>query len=191
MNNEIDNYLKELNFYMLVVKRSKREEILNELRSHLLEKAQSFGDLTAENVSKALNELGSAKELASKYKELYGYSFMWIFGFAVFAGIIAVLTLPALEYISVIFLLLAFLYIIYVSLVAGRKAGVVIGVVCGTSRVLILSLLLLLYPTIYTIQNSFVTISAFCFVSVIMTLLGYIPSYYKEKYKKSVKESFI
>ncbi|MEW6070861.1 MAG: hypothetical protein AB1485_09610 [Candidatus Thermoplasmatota archaeon] len=191
MNKEIENYLKEVNFYMLVVKKKKRKEILEELRTHLLEKTRSFGNLNAENVNRAIKELGSPKELASNYKELYGYSASWILGFAVFASFISLLTLPALEFISAVFLPLAFLYIIYVSLVAGRKAGLVIGSVCGTVRVVALSLLLAVYPRVYTIQTPLVTICAFVFVSVIMALLGYLPGYYKEEYKKGVEESFI
>lgn len=191
MNEEIENYLKEVNFYLLAVKRGKRKEILNELRSHLLEKAQSFGKLNPENIRKALEELGSAKEIASKYKELYGYSSAWVCGFALAAGLISLLTLPALELCSTIFLPLAFLYIVYVSLVAGGKAGFVAGSVCGLTRVVALGFLLKFYPDIYTIQSSLIVISAFIFVSIVMALLGYLPGYYKERYRKKIEEKVI
>ncbi|MDI6707634.1 MAG: DUF1700 domain-containing protein [Candidatus Thermoplasmatota archaeon] len=191
MNEEIENYLGKVSFYLLGVKRSERKEIIEELRNHLTEKAQAFGNFSAENIKKAIEEFGSPKELAYKYKELYGYSSAWLCWFAVFAAVISALTLPTLEYLSMIFLPLAFLYIVYMSLVAGRKAGIVIGAVCGATRILLLGLLLAFYPAAYGIQNSFATIPAFCFVSIIMAMLGYIPSYYKEKYKKSAGESFI
>ncbi len=186
----LEDYLSELSFHLITVCKAKRSSIIAELRSHIIDKAQSFGKLNEENIVKAINELGSAREIAGKYKEIYGYSALWLGAFAIFSAFISVLTMPVLELISVIVLPLAFVYIIYVSLTAGAKSGLFIGTVCSVTRIVALGALLKLYTTVYTIQSTG-TLAGFLLVSVVMIVLGYLPGYYKQKYKKKIEEGII
>jgi hypothetical protein len=180
MNEKIDRYLAEVNFRLLGIERAKRRSIIKELKGHLAEKLQSTEPLTTEEIRKIITELGTPKELATKYKELYGYSSSWKLSFIVFAVIISIFTLPIFELSSLIFLPIAFLWIVYISLKTGKKLGTIIGGICGFTRIVAIVLLIRVYPTTYTVQNDFITIAGFLITSGVMLLLGYLPGYYKK-----------
>jgi hypothetical protein len=64
----IDAYLKKLNEGLRGIKEADAREIVEELRSHIMEKASANGELTIEGVDAALVLLGNPKELANQYK---------------------------------------------------------------------------------------------------------------------------
>jgi hypothetical protein len=63
----IDAYLKSLRTKLRGLNRDDINEIVEELRSHIQDKAASSGELTVAGVSEALAALGSAEELAREY----------------------------------------------------------------------------------------------------------------------------
>lgn len=65
---KIDTYLKKLNEGLRGIKEADAREIVEELRSHIMEKASVSGELTIEGVDSALMLLGNPKELASQYQ---------------------------------------------------------------------------------------------------------------------------
>lgn len=64
-NNKLDAYLEEISHYLSG--RAEREEILNEIRSHILEKAASWGggSPSDEAIDEAITALGPARRLLS------------------------------------------------------------------------------------------------------------------------------
>ena len=66
----LEDYLEEIDHYLVVEKGG--EEILAEIRSHILEKAeQEYGQLSEESVEKIIANYGSPREVAEKYLEGY------------------------------------------------------------------------------------------------------------------------
>jgi hypothetical protein len=66
----LEDYLEEIDHYLVVEKGG--EEILSEIRSHIMEKAESeYGELTEESVGKTIAGYGSPRQVAEKYLEGY------------------------------------------------------------------------------------------------------------------------
>ena len=66
MDKNLNIYLEEIDHY-LILKEGKKE-VLEEIESHILEKAEKdFGKISEENIQKTINLFGSAKEVAEKY----------------------------------------------------------------------------------------------------------------------------
>lgn len=68
MYKKLDDYLEEISHFL--AGREEREEILAEIRSHILEKAeQEFGEVTEEALDKVIAAYGPARRVAEKYVE--------------------------------------------------------------------------------------------------------------------------
>ncbi len=68
MDKNIKNYLEEIDHYLILSEGKK--EVLAEIESHILEKTEKdFGEISEENIQKAINLFGPAKEVAEKYLE--------------------------------------------------------------------------------------------------------------------------
>jgi hypothetical protein len=66
----LEDYLEEIDHYLVVEKGG--EEILSEIRSHIMEKAENeYGELTEESVGKTIAGYGSPGQVAEKYLEGY------------------------------------------------------------------------------------------------------------------------
>jgi len=66
----LEDYLEEIDHYLVVEKGG--EEILSEIRSHIMEKAENeYGKLTEESIEKTIAGYGSPREVAEKYLEGY------------------------------------------------------------------------------------------------------------------------
>ncbi|MCP5103514.1 MAG: hypothetical protein GY950_09055 [bacterium] len=70
MNKKLDDYLEEIDHYLVVEKGGK--EILPEIKSHILDKAeQEYGKLSDEAIEKTIDGYGSPRQVAEKYNEGY------------------------------------------------------------------------------------------------------------------------
>ncbi len=68
MFEKLDAYLEEISHFLSG--RTEREEILSEIKSHILEKAeQEFGEVTPEALVKVISTYGPARRVAEKYLE--------------------------------------------------------------------------------------------------------------------------
>jgi hypothetical protein len=68
MSEKLRNYLEEISHYLVSSK--ERDEILTELKSHILEKAeQEFGEVTDDAIGKVIGSYGSPRKVAEKYME--------------------------------------------------------------------------------------------------------------------------
>jgi uncharacterized membrane protein len=64
---QIETYLRRLRKGLLNMREEDAREIVEELRSHILEKAAAGGEVTLAGVNSTLAALGSPEELASQY----------------------------------------------------------------------------------------------------------------------------
>ncbi len=68
MSEKLRNYLEEIHHYLVSSK--EKDEILTELKSHILEKAeQEFGEVTDDAIERVINSYGSPRKVAEKYME--------------------------------------------------------------------------------------------------------------------------
>ena len=126
-----------------------RRDIITELRTHMQESVDSGGDIES-----VIEAMGSSSELARKYKEVYGYGLAFKLLLTILASFLALFTLPILPFIggelilplwgSVGFLIALVLYLIWVSITAGRTVGAAIGLVTCVTRLVGLFLIPLL-----------------------------------------------
>ena len=66
MSKKLETYIEEISHYF--AGREAREEILSEIRSHILEKTeQEYGQVTEESLSKVIAGYGPAHHVAEKY----------------------------------------------------------------------------------------------------------------------------
>ncbi len=70
MYKKLEDYLEQINSYLVV--KDGREEILSEIRGHILEKAESeHGEITEQSLDKIIIHFGSPKKVAEQYLEGY------------------------------------------------------------------------------------------------------------------------
>ncbi len=70
MHEKLEKYLEEIGHYLAAHKEKK--EILSEIRSHILEKAeQEFGETTEAATAQVIDSYGSPRQVAEKYVEDY------------------------------------------------------------------------------------------------------------------------
>jgi len=110
-----------------------RDDILRELRGHIADSTATNGG----DVSAALVALGPAREVGRRYRELYGYGTSYKILFASLAFILAFPSVPVLVVgpeslfpfaLSILFVIGAAAWILWVSIAAGSRAGVFAGV---------------------------------------------------------------
>ncbi|TYB88866.1 MAG: hypothetical protein FXF54_10285 [Kosmotoga sp.] len=66
----LEKYLNEIKTYLVVDNPKKREDLLMEIKSHILEKAQNkYGKADEEAVKKVIDEYGTPQEVGSRYSE--------------------------------------------------------------------------------------------------------------------------
>jgi len=96
MENKLDDYLEEINHYLVVP--SGATEILMEIKSHILEKTEEkYRNTKPENIEKTIAEYGNPKKIAEKYLEgthiiapslrKYLFRYTWIL-FAIHFGLV-------------------------------------------------------------------------------------------------------
>jgi len=70
MHEKLEDYLEQINHYLVV--KEGRDEILSEIKSHILEKAESeFGEVTEDSLEKIIAQYGRPKKVAEQYLEGY------------------------------------------------------------------------------------------------------------------------
>jgi hypothetical protein len=70
MVKKLEDYLEQINSYLVV--KEGREEILSEIRGHILEKAESeYGEITEHSLEKIIAHYGRPKKVAEQYLEGY------------------------------------------------------------------------------------------------------------------------
>jgi hypothetical protein len=187
--NEVENYLSKVGFHLIGIGRKNKKKIIDELKVHINDKIKSIEE-TNENIRKILADMGSPKDVAFRYREVYGYSSASKFLFIIVGGFLSVFTIPAFPFLSVFLLPVLLLYIIYVSLSIDKNTGCITGITGGVVRIIIPFFLFYTNPSEYIIADNPLSLSMFAFVSLLLVFVGYVPGYYKEKYKEKIESVF-
>src|SRR5438034_639773 len=108
-------------------------QILRELRSHIAESTAANGG----NVNASLAAVGTPEDVGRRYRELYGFGRLYKLLFAIIAFVLAIPSVPVLAAgpeslspyaLSILFLIVVAVWILWVSVAAGSQAGVLAGV---------------------------------------------------------------
>src|SRR5207245_9731521 len=117
---------------MAVSEPAVRDDIMRELGSHIAESTAANGG----NVGSSLTALGSPEEVGRRYRDLYGYGRAFKGLFAVIAFLLAFASVPVLSVgseslfpyaLSLVFLVVAAAWILWVSVPAGSRPGLPAG----------------------------------------------------------------
>ena len=183
----IDGYLHDIGRRLAGMDSQIRKDVLQELRSHLMESVAANGG----NVGAAVAGLGDATAVAKRYRELYGYGATYRALFAGIAGVLGVFTVPVLFagdeaifpfFISAIVLSVAFAFLIWTSLAAGNRAALMAGAVALLGRMagFIFALGVNRGASLVTADG----LALFGLVSVLLVLVAWIPGKAKETWKR-------
>jgi len=183
----VDGYLQAVQRNLAGMDATIREDILRELRSHLSDSVQANGG----DVSVAIANLGDAAAVGRRYRDLYGYGVAYRAVFAVVAGLLAVLTVPVLfvgeaglfpYLLSAIFLGAVLMFLIWTSLAAGNRAGLLAGGVALVGRVAGLGTAFLVNRDASLVTPEGLTL--FVLVSVLFVFVGWIPGKARQAWRR-------
>ena len=149
----IDDYLAQVAAAMAGMEPRVRDDILRELRSHLAEAAAANGG----DAGRAIGAMGSAFDVGREYRTLYGYGRAYKAIFILVAAFLSAFTVPVLQgatgslgnasfvpnLLSFPFLLLVVVWLLWVSVRAGSRAGLYTGLGAFVGRIAMAALLIL------------------------------------------------
>jgi hypothetical protein len=177
-----EEYLNQVRRAMVGMAGPVRDDILRELRGHIVDSSAANGG----NVSASLVALGSPRTVGRHYRELYGYGTGYKFLFAAIAFLLAAPSVPVLLVgpvttfpftLSIVFVLLASAWILWVGVVAGSRAGLLVGVAGLAGRLVAFGVAILIEPDAITTAGGLALLSA---VSALFVVLGWIPGTARE-----------
>ncbi len=172
-----DEYLEQVRRAMSGMEPRVRDDILRELRSHLTESTAANGG----NVNASLAAVGSPQEVGRRYRELYGYGRSYKVLFAAIAFFLAIPSVPVLAAgpenlfpyaLSILFLVIAAAWILWVSVAAGSRAGTVAGISAMVSRFAAFGFAA---TTVAGAETPATGLGLLVAVSFMLVLLGWIP----------------
>ena len=172
-----DAYLEQVRRAMSGMEPGVRDDILRELRSHIAESTAANGG----NVNASLGAIGSAEDVGRRYRELYGFSRLYKVLFAIIAFVLAIPSVPVLTAgpeslspyaLSILFLIVVAVWILWVSVAAGSQAGILAGVAAMISRFAAFGIAAITLVGAETTANG---LGLLIVVSVMLVLLGWIP----------------
>ena len=183
----IEGYLTEIRRGLAGMDPRVRLDIMQELRSHLTDSVAANGG----NVGAAVAGLGDPTPVARRYRELYGYGPMYRALFAAIAGVLGVFTVPVLFagdetifpfFLSAIFLAIVFAFLVWTSLVAGNRAGLVAGAVGLGGRLAGFAAALEANRGASLVTSE--GLALFGLVSVLLVVVAWIPGRAKEVWRR-------
>ena len=172
-----DEYLAQVRRAMSGMEPRVRDDFLLELRSHIAESTAANGG----DVNASLAAVGSADEVGRRYRELYGYGHSYKILFAAIAFFLAFLSIPVIAagpesmfpyVLSILFLVLAAAWILWVSVAAGLRAGIFAGVAAMVSRFAAFGIAA---ATLAGAETSATGLGLLVAVSAMLVLIGWIP----------------
>jgi hypothetical protein len=181
----VDEYLNQVRRSMAGMTRAVREDILRELQGHIAEVSAANGG----NVTASLAALGPAREVGRRYRDLYGYGTAYKILFAAIAFVLAVPSIPVLFAgpdslfpfnLSILFVIGAVAWVIWVSVAAGSRAGSLSGVAAMVGRLAAFGSSFAAQPSADVTAGGLVIVFA---VAALFVLLGWIPGTAKRTWK--------
>ena len=177
-----DDYLRQVRRGMAGMDPSVRDDILRELRSHIAESAAANGG----NMIASLTALGPSREIGQHYREVYGYGNAYKFLFAALAGLLAIPSVPVLAVgtesvlpltLSLLFVVGAAAWILWVGVAAGSRAGLLAGVAGMAGRLVAFGVVAVTQAGATTTPGG---LGLFVAVSFLFVVLGWIPGTAKQ-----------
>jgi len=172
-----DDYIGEVWRAMGGMDHSVRKDIVRELKGHIKESTAANGG----NVTAALTALGSPTDVGRHYREVYGYGRRYRLIFTIVAVLLAIPSVPVLIVgtenlfpftLSILFLIGAAVWILWVSAAAGSRAGLIAGVAALVARLGAFAVAAIVQA------GGVVSVSGLGFfvaASALLVLLGWIP----------------
>ncbi len=177
-----DDYLDRVRRAMAGMEPSVRDDIVRELRSHLADSTAANGG----NANTAIAALGSPAEVGRHYRSLYGYGRAYRLMFAIIAFLVAIPSVPVLAVgdqgafpygLSVLFLVVAAAWILWVSVAAGSRAGIVAGIAAFVARILAFGIAAATQPGAVSTSGGVLLLGV---ASGTLVLLGWLPGTAKQ-----------
>ncbi len=178
----LDDYLDRVRRAMAGMEPSVRDDIVRELRSHLTDSTAANGG----NASMAVEALGSPAEVGRHYRNLYGYGRAYRLFFAIIAFLLAIPSVPVLAFgdqgvfpygLSIGFLVIAAAWVLWVSVAAGSRAGIVAGTAAFVARILAFGVAAASQPGGVASPSG---VGLFGVASAVLVLLGWLPGTAKQ-----------
>lgn len=187
---EVDRYVAEVRSAMAGMEPSVREDILKELRSHLAESSAANGGDTV----RAVRAMGPPGAVGREYRRLYGYGRAFELLFALVAAGLAALSIPVLQgstdlsgvaaympsLLSFPFLVAAIVWLLWVSVSAGSRAGLYAGIAAFVGRVGAALVVRAASSGIVTAEGLAVLVLS----SALLALLGWLPGTAKRAWSR-------
>ncbi len=172
----LDRYLSQVSRRLMGLSPKLREDVILELRSHILSQAEGEGT----DVEAVIDKMGSPKETARSYVQLYGYGTGMKVLVALAAAVLAFLTLPfalaspaflGTAALSSTTLILLIVFLIVVGARIGAGSALVAGAAASAVRFLALGIgFLQAVPTL----TEGAAILAYAVTSVVLIFVGYL-----------------
>ena len=172
-----EEYLEQVRRAMAGMEPRVRDDVLRELRGHIAESTAANGG----NVNESLTAVGSPAEVGRRYRELYGFGRLYKILLAAIAFLVAIPSVPVVAAspdtlfpyaLSILFLIVAVVWIIWVSVAAGSQAGVLAGVAAMIARFATFGVVA---ATLAGAEMSPSGLGLLVVASVLLVLLGWIP----------------
>src|SRR5216110_1157178 len=172
-----DDYLGQVRRAMMGMAGPVRDDILRELRGHIAESAAANGG----NVHTSLEALVSPRDVGRHYREIYGYGTPFKIVFAAIAFLLAIPSVPVLVIgpetvfpftLSIVFVVAAATWILWVGVAAGTQAGIVSGLAGMVGRITAFGAVSLSESGAFMSAGGLGLLVA---VSLLFVLLGWIP----------------
>jgi hypothetical protein len=179
MNDVVESYLAEIERKLFWMNRKTREDILREIRSHLSDRIAA-----GESPGDVILSFGPADTIAKEYLRIYGFGAGFVFVFGILAIVLSIFTVPGtvdiasdysgMDWVSLVFLLMTILLVLFTAYKGGRKAGVIAGLLGCATRFVVLGLLVSTGSVV--IRDSVLGALGFAFVSIMLPVIGYLSS---------------
>ncbi len=178
----IDRYVSEVRRHMVGMDAAVREDILRELRSHIAESTRANGG----DVDRALAQMDPPARIGREYRSVYGYGRAFKILFVTVALVLSIPTVPVLGQAeaglvpfaySVPFLVAGIAWLLWVSVRAGSRVGLIAGAGACASRFAAFGVVALTQPGATTFEGGLVLFVA---VSAALVVLGWLPGTARE-----------
>lgn len=182
----VDAYLAQVRSSMLGMEPQVRNDILKELASHVSESAAARGG----DVGSALAELGPPTRLGREYRQVYGFGRAFVLLFAAVAFLLAIPSSPVLEVtqefpipnaLALPLLLVLVAWLLWVSVAAGARAGLLAGIAAFLGRIAVEVWLVATPPNPAPTASG---LGLFLLAGAILVLLGWLPGTAKKAWSK-------
>ncbi len=177
----LNDYIKKLEKNLVGVEDEKRSAILRDIKIHIVNMAEEYGG-GEEGIRKAIEELDAPEVMAKKYIRLYGLGYkdmLIISGIAVLLSTFSLSIIPFTTWqnvLSLLFLPLLALFILFVGMNWGMKAAFVPALLAALWRSSIFQITLYLNPfEINATQNGIYIVHITSLLLVLMVLAFPIP----------------